>query len=129
MADEKPLGISLQGLLALVDAHGGRLAFAGLSTGAVKRLVLTATGHTRTSYAAQLLALESPYVAPATALICHAYEDEFLGVLDAVAAVVFVMTEGSVLGTACVRTGFGPLSRRPPTTKLAPHAAMNVGLT
>jgi hypothetical protein len=50
-------------------------------------------------------------------------------VLDAVAAVVFVMTEGSVLGTACVRTGFGPLSRRPPTTKLAPHAAMNVGLT
>ena len=82
----KPLGISLQGLLALVEAHGGRSALAGLSTGAIKRLVLAATGHTRTSYAAQLLAAGSPHAAPATAFISHAYDDEFLGVVDAVAA-------------------------------------------
>ncbi len=82
----KPLGISLQGLLALVEAHGGRSALAGLSTGAIKRLVLAATAHTRTSYAAQLLAAGSPHAAPATAFISHAYDDEFLGVLDAVAA-------------------------------------------
>ncbi len=82
----RPLGITLQGLLELVDAHGGRGAFAGLSTGAVKRIVLAATGHTRTSYAAQLLAAGSQQVAPATAFLSHAYADEFLGVVDAVAA-------------------------------------------
>jgi hypothetical protein len=82
----RPLGISLQGLLALVDAHGGRCALAGQSTGAIKRLVLAATAHTRTSYAAQLLAAGSPHAAPATAFISHAYDDEFLGVVDAVAA-------------------------------------------
>ena len=84
---DKPLGISLPGLLALVDAHGGRAAFAGLSTDDVKkRFVLPATGYTRTAYATQLLVAGSPHVAPATAFISHAYSDEFLGVLDAVAA-------------------------------------------
>ena len=91
MADDaacggKPLGVSLQCLVDLVEAHGGRAAFAGLPTAAVKRTVLAATGHTRTSYAAQLLAAGSQHVAPATAFISHAYDDEFLGVLDAVAA-------------------------------------------
>jgi len=70
-----------------VAAHGGRAAFAGLSTDDVKRrIILAATGHTRTAYATQLLAAGSPHVAPATAFISHAYDDEFLGVLDAVAA-------------------------------------------
>ena len=57
----EPLGISLQGLLELVRAHGGRGALAGLSTGAVKRLVLAATGHTRNSNAAQQLASGTPH--------------------------------------------------------------------
>ena len=81
------MGISLQGLLALVDAHGGRAAFEGKSTDWVKQnVVLPSTFSDKTSYVAPLAAAGSPHVAPATAFISHAYADEFLGVLDAVAA-------------------------------------------
>jgi hypothetical protein len=48
--------------------------------------------------------------------------------LDAVAAVVFTMAAGTMLGNSCVETSFGLLSRRPPTAKLAPHAAKYTGL-
>ena len=83
--EQRPLGIYLPGLLALVDAHGGRGSFEGKSTAWVKfNVVLPFT--TNTSYVAPLAAAGSPHVAPATAFISHAYDDEFLGVLDAVTA-------------------------------------------
>ena len=49
-------------------------------------VVLPSTFSTESSYVASLAAAGSPHVAPATAFISHAYDDEFLGVLDAVAA-------------------------------------------
>jgi tetratricopeptide (TPR) repeat protein len=84
-----PNGISLAGFLALIDAHGGRAAFYGLSTGAVKhKIILPITAHKRKSYAEQLLDTQSPHphVAPASTFISHAYDDEFLGAIDAIAA-------------------------------------------
>jgi hypothetical protein len=86
---EHPNGISLAGFLALIDAHGGRAAFYGLSTGAVKhKFILPITAHKRKSYAEQLLDTQSPHphVAPASTFISHAYKDEFLGLIDAIAA-------------------------------------------
>ena len=83
----RPYGLSLAGLHALVATHGGRVAFEGKSTGWVKyNVVLPATSAAKTSYAAKLLTEESPHVAPATAFISHAYDDEFLGMVDALAA-------------------------------------------
>jgi tetratricopeptide (TPR) repeat protein len=83
----KPFGISMQGFYEFLAAHGGRGALTGFTTEDVKqRIILPATGHTRSSYAEQLLALGSPHVAPATAFISHAYDDQFLGMLDSVAA-------------------------------------------
>lgn len=82
-----PPGISLNGFLALIEAHGGREAFEGKSTDWVKRtVVMAATQGKKTSWAAQLKLEGSPFVAPATAFISHAYDDEFLGVVDAIAA-------------------------------------------
>ncbi len=49
-------------------------------------MVLPATASDKTAYVTPLAAAHSPFVAPATAFISHAYDDEFLGVLDAVAA-------------------------------------------
>ncbi len=87
MPADKPLGISLQGLLALVDEHGGRGEFEGKSTAWVKlNVVLPSTFSSKTSYVAPLAAAGSPHVAPATAFISHAYDDEFLGVIDSLAA-------------------------------------------
>ena len=86
-ADARPLGISLEGLRALVAKHGGRSAFAGKSTAWVKyEVVLPATRAAGSSYVAPLAAAGSPHVAPATAFISHAYDDEFLGMLDAITA-------------------------------------------
>jgi hypothetical protein len=82
-----PHGISLQGLWALVEAHGGPGEFAGKSTDWVKfNVVLPSTLSAMTSYVEPLAASGSPYVAPATAFISHAYDNEFLGVLDSVTA-------------------------------------------
>lgn len=81
-----PLGISLNGFLAFIEAHGGREAFEGKSTDWVKRVVMAATQAKKTSWAAQLKLEGSHFVAPATAFISHAYDDEFLGVVDAIAA-------------------------------------------
>ena len=86
-SSSKPLGISLPGLLAFVKAHGGRYKFRGRSTAWVKLNVLKpATFSSQASYVAPLAAAGSPHVAPATAFLSHAYDDEFLGVVDAVAA-------------------------------------------
>jgi hypothetical protein len=64
------LGISLPGLLALVEAHGGRGEFEGKSTAWVKHnVVLPATLSAQTSYVAPLAAAGSQHVAPATAFI------------------------------------------------------------
>ena len=82
-----PLGISLAGFNALIAAHGGRAALRGVTTGELKtRIVLPYTAHTRTSYAAQLVAVGSPLVREAQVFISHAYSDVFLAVVDAVAA-------------------------------------------
>ena len=86
-AAARPLGISLEGMRALVAQHGGRAAFAGKSTAWVKlNVVLPATLAAESSYVATLAAAGSPHAALATAFISHAYDDEFLGVVDAVAA-------------------------------------------
>ena len=83
----RPQGISLAGFQALIASHGGREAFEGKSTVWVKfNLVLPSTASAHTSYIASLTAAGSPHVAPATAFISHAYDDPFLGVVDAVAA-------------------------------------------
>ena len=79
-----PLGISLAGFHALIAAHGGRVAFQGKSTAWVKvNVVLPATDASKSSYASQLGASDS---ALATAYISHAYDDEFLGLVDSVDA-------------------------------------------
>jgi hypothetical protein len=83
----RPLGISLAGFHALIAAHGGREALAGKSTGWLKDcVVLPATAAAKTSYAAQLLADASPHVCEASVFISHTYFEEFLMVVDAVAA-------------------------------------------
>jgi tetratricopeptide (TPR) repeat protein len=83
----RPSGISLEAFHALIGAHGGRASFLGKSTSWVKHnVVLPATDASRASFAAQLLALESRHVAPATFFISHAYDDEFLGLVDSLEA-------------------------------------------
>ena len=79
-----PNGISLAGFRALIDAHGGRAALEGRSTAWVKfNVVLPATGPTVSPFTALM---DGAHVAPATAFISHAYDDEFLGAVDAIAA-------------------------------------------
>jgi tetratricopeptide (TPR) repeat protein len=83
----RPVGISLAGFQELIDAHGGRAAFEGKTTGWVKyHVVMPATAAARSSYAEGLLLKESLYASPATAFVSHAYDDEFLGTVDALAA-------------------------------------------
>jgi tetratricopeptide (TPR) repeat protein len=86
-AAKRPLGISLAGFGALIAAHGGREALAGKSTDWLKtNVVLPATAATESSYLAQLLVGESPHVREATAFVSHWYGEEFLLVVDAIAA-------------------------------------------
>ena len=85
-----PLGLSLRGFNALIDAHGGRVAFVGKSTDWVKANIVLTT--TTSSYMAKLKAAGSPDYALATIFISHAYSDEFLGVVDTID--VFEKREG-----------------------------------
>ena len=79
-----PNGIALAGFHALIAAHGGRAALAGKSTAWVKHnVVLPATAAAQAAFTALM---DAEHVAPATAFISHAYDDEFLGAVDAIAA-------------------------------------------
>ena len=79
-----PNGISLAGFCSLIDACGGRAELEGKSTAWVKlNVVIPATDPTKTPYAALM---DGAHVAPATAFISHAYDDEFLGLVDSIAA-------------------------------------------
>ena len=80
---KRPNGISLAGFRALIDAHGGRAELEGKSTAWVKlNVVIPATDPAKTSYTALM---DGAHVAPATAMITHSYDDEFLGIVDAIA--------------------------------------------
>jgi tetratricopeptide (TPR) repeat protein len=77
-----PNGISLAGFRALMDAHGGRAELEGKSTAWVKlNVVIPATAPAKTPYTALM---DGAHVAPATAFVSHAYNDEFLGMVDAI---------------------------------------------
>jgi hypothetical protein len=78
-----PNGISLAGFRALIDAHVGRAELEGKTTMWVKwNVVLPATAPAKTPYTALM---DGAHVAPATAFVSHAYDDEFLGMVDAIA--------------------------------------------
>jgi tetratricopeptide (TPR) repeat protein len=79
-----PSGISLAGFRALIDAYGGRAELEGKSTQWVKlNVVLPATASAQTPFTALM---DGAHVAPATAFVSHAYDDEFLGMVDAIAS-------------------------------------------
>jgi tetratricopeptide (TPR) repeat protein len=79
-----PNGIALAGFRALIDAHGGRAELEGKSTAWVKlNVVIPATAPAKSPFTALM---DGAHVAPATAFVSHAYDDEFLGVVDAIAA-------------------------------------------
>ena len=79
-----PNGISLAGFRALIEAHGGRAELEGKSTAWIKRnVVLPATASAKTPFTALV---DGAHVAPATAFVSHAYDDEFLGMVDSIAA-------------------------------------------
>ena len=81
---KRPNGISLAGFCALIDAHGGRAELEGKSTQWVKlNVVIPATAPAKTPFT---FLMDGAHVAPATAFISHAYDDEFLGMVDAIAA-------------------------------------------
>jgi tetratricopeptide (TPR) repeat protein len=86
----RPDGISLAGLRAFVDAHGGRAAFVGKSTKDVKwSIVVPETKAAGTSYADLLRArggANAAQVGPASAFVSHVYSYEFLDVFDAIEA-------------------------------------------
>jgi len=78
-----PNGISLAGFRALIDAHGGRAELEGKSTAWIKlNVVIPATDPAKTPFTALM---DGAHVAPATAFVSHAYDDEFLGMVDAIA--------------------------------------------
>ena len=78
-----PNGISLAGFRALIDAHGGRAELEGKSTQWVKlNVVIPATAPAKTPFTALM---DGAHVAPATAFVSHAYDDEFLGMVDSIA--------------------------------------------
>jgi hypothetical protein len=80
-------GLSLAGFRVFIDSHGGRGAFKGKSTEAVKReFVLPAVASSGVSYCEELLATGSPNVAPATHFVSHAYAAPFLKSVDALEA-------------------------------------------
>ena len=80
---KRPDGISLAGFRALIDAHGGRAELEGKSTAWVKlNVVIPATAPAKTPFTALM---DGAHVAPATAFVSHAYDDEFLGMVDAIA--------------------------------------------
>jgi hypothetical protein len=79
-------GISLAGIRALFDAHGGRTAFEGLSTDDVKtNFVLPATEARRCAYV-ELLRTTPGCVGRANAFASHAYGYTFVDSVDALAA-------------------------------------------
>jgi tetratricopeptide (TPR) repeat protein len=81
---KRPNGISLAGFRALIDAHGGRAELEGKSTAWVKlNVVIPATAPAKTPFTALM---DGAHVAPATAFVSHAYDDEFLGVVDSIAS-------------------------------------------
>ena len=81
---KRPNGISLAGFRALIDAHGGRAELEGKSTAWVKlNVVIPATAPAKTPFTALM---DGAHVAPATAFVSHAYDDEFLGMVDSIAA-------------------------------------------
>ena len=83
---KNPNGISLAGFRALMDAHGGRAELEGKSTAWVKlNVIIPATAPAKSPFTALM---DGAHVAPATAFVSHAYDDEFLGVVDAIAALL-----------------------------------------
>ena len=79
-----PNGISLAGFCSLIDACGGRAELEGKSTAWVKlNVVIPATATAKSPFTALM---DGAHVAPATAFISHAYDDEFLGLVDSIAA-------------------------------------------
>jgi hypothetical protein len=81
---KRPNGISLAGFRALIDAHGGRAELEGKSTAWVKlNVVIPATASAKSPFTTLM---DGAHVAPATAFVSHAYDDEFLGVVDSIAS-------------------------------------------